>query len=48
MAVLETLVQQGEELVNGGGNHGLLKVATRCLSKIWPYAGTSENLLLPS
>jgi len=29
--VLETLVQQDEELVNGGGNHDSLKVA-KCLA----------------
>ena len=35
-----------EAPVNGGRNYNGPKVADRCLSKIWPNAGTSENLRL--
>ena len=37
-----------EAPVNGGRNYNGPKVAPRCLSKIWPNAGTSEYLRLLS
>ena len=46
MAVRELRVQPEEAPLNGGGNYNPLKVALRCLSKIWLYAGKSENTML--
>ena len=46
--VLQSRFQPTYEPVNGGGNYNSLKVNNYgCLSKIWPYAGKSENPTLP-